>query len=430
MTFVARTRLRDGLGDLDAAARRGPCSRARHRAGARVRLRWRRRAPAPRRPPRNRRRQRQPDARSRRPVALREEHPATPAHGSLTSTRVPDPGVDSIVRSPPSSRTRAVHAAQAEPARLRCGVDVEALAVIGHDEAHLGILAELDLDGRGPSVPDIALMIASRSTRRSTTWVRAGTATVSSSVHLHLPALASSGLDRGDPEGAHQRLAAGALERSDHVAGLVERAGAATTMCRITVGASGSSGEPPPLLKDEREVLSDTVVDVPGDALALVEHGRGRQQTLRPPQLQRTADEQGEEEPEPQHVAGVEVWGVQRREQEVVQPGERPSTDAIASQRDSSSPVRRARRANPAAATPNSSMTTSCAPSTVGLPTTRACRPSGERSGGIASGSASAASGHGQREGAQGECTRAQEPPGVACRMVRGCGSARPPRAP
>ena len=85
----------------------------------------------------------------------------------------------------------------------------------------------------------------------------------------------------------------------------------------------GLCGEVPSLLQDEREILSDTVVDVAGDPLSLVEHGRSGQQALRAPQFQGTPDEEGEEEPEPQHVADVEVRRVQRGKKEVVQPRKR-----------------------------------------------------------------------------------------------------------
>src|SRR3954451_6770650 len=115
-------------------------------------------------------------------------------------------------------------------------------------------------------------------------------------------------------------------------------------------------------------------MDVTSDALALLEHRSGRQHLTRPPQLERAADEQGKEEPQTQHIAGVEVPRVQRRNQEVVQPRER------AQRRRDGEPARElVRTALGAADEPRRGdaeehITVSWAARTVGRPTTRVWR--------------------------------------------------------
>src|SRR5262249_20660450 len=128
------------------------------------------------------------------------------------------------------------------------------------------------------------------------------------------------GLDKGSFEGFVDRR----VQRGDRTTRLVERAlrrrGEPSELALL--GLEESLGKRAGLRDDERQLLRQAVVQVAGNATALVQDCRSREPALIPTDLADGADEDQEIRAEPEDVGGVEPLRIERREEQVVEPRE------------------------------------------------------------------------------------------------------------
>jgi hypothetical protein len=207
------------------------------------------------------------------------------------------------------------------PAVLLQRRGVETDAVVGDADLQLGLLGELDADALRPAVTcrvrhGLADDPQQRLARRRSE-LQPG-----DRVRFDTRAPPPGRLAGHARERLLERLVGRADERRDHGARLVERAAGRRRDVGGRLRRAVARAQRVGLLGDEREVLCQPVVDLARQPAAFVQRRGSLELALGAADLVRAAGQQGDEEPQPQHVAGVEVLRVARRKEEVVQPRE------------------------------------------------------------------------------------------------------------
>ena len=324
MSFVVRQPLEDGVDGGDRAAAQALVDEADVRALAHRRLDRRPRVQRLAADLQARRLERHPDPDARRRVRRGEQHAhAASAHGSITTISVPSCGCD---------RTRSC--APICSARSRMPVEPVSPGLLVQQRPDRSRRRRLRSARRssGPSASSrricracpcrAAFVTASPTIRINASRSGADSSRPSTQRDFthppQRPAASSATRVSAAPSGSSVGRTSAAMTSRDSSSA---RRGGVRDLCGVG-GAAVALAERPRLLHDEREVLRDAVVDLAREPAALLHRGCLLELALGEADLLDAADEQRHEEPEPQHVARVEVLGVQRREEEVVQPRE------------------------------------------------------------------------------------------------------------